>query len=167
MPKGKQEKKKPTTTPDRTYAPVLKNISTGIGFLLNPALEELLALSSLPSSLTDGVTLPLLPLRLTPWPWPYPMTTTSDSLLTCLNRFEGDSGVGGALPWEPFLDPRPFTRMGAPVKYDLSFAEGPRWGCSSRIELRVDELHLERRVLCTSCAMEGSTPVVNISASVG
>ena len=53
--------------------------SNGIGFLLNPLLALLNALSSLPASLIVGVTLPRL---LTPFPWwPYPIIITSDSRL--------------------------------------------------------------------------------------
>ena len=71
--------KKKTDTESPAQTPPLKNISTGIGFLLNPLLALLNALSSLPASLIVGVTLPRL---LTPSPWcPYPITITSDSRL--------------------------------------------------------------------------------------
>ena len=74
---SKEKKNADTESPAQT--PPLKNISTGIGFLLNPLLALLNALSSLPASLIVGVTLPRL---LTPFPWwPYPITITSDSRL--------------------------------------------------------------------------------------
>ena len=72
--KGNRKKKKRT---DDQADPVRR--SRGIGFLLNPLLALLNALSSLPASLIVGVTLPRL---LTPFPWcPYPITITSDSRL--------------------------------------------------------------------------------------
>ena len=74
--KGNRKKKKRT---DNQADPVRR--SNGIGFLLNPLLALLNALSSLPASLIVGVTLPRL-LTPTPFPWwPYPITITSDSRL--------------------------------------------------------------------------------------
>ena len=92
--KNKSKKKR-----KENQAALLKNISTGIGFLLNPLLELLELLSSLPASLTLLLlTLPLLLTPLFPFPFPlfpYPITITSElpRIWALVNDRIGEAGV--------------------------------------------------------------------------
>lgn len=142
----------------------LKNISTGIGFLLKPELEVLLPLSTLPA--LDVATLLVLPLLRTPVApigdtSPRPLIISEsrfrrpDGLSGCGYRerleLEGESNPGDMKPLPLFrldeeeaLLPRFFVD---PLKYWRNLADAPRRPSSSRMEASVEELHLERRTL--------------------
>jgi hypothetical protein len=66
-----------------------------------------------------------------------------------LNRFTdggGEVGVVGVIDF--FADKERDLREGLLLKYDRSLADALRRAGSSRMELRVDELHFDLKTLC-------------------
>lgn len=179
--------------PEQNQTALRRNIDTGIGFLLKPALPELDSLSSLPASLRLADTLLRL---LTPCTCtcacPYPIITifigfvpeyecksffvcvyVYSSLRGCLDRFIG--GVVGVVGIDNFLDEGEERNLGDGLlvlllKYARSLAEALRLECSSRMEPRVDELHLDLKTRCCSwtavlVSLLGLEGTVNMSST--